>query len=100
MSDALARLEGMAAAGSPPDDVAYEAEAIAAGWWWNAQGDLTPDRLVVLVQELQRWCIAASGHHALRWNHLNRAGRAQDAEHAARWAQALDQAQRVLRVYA
>ncbi len=36
VSDALARLEGMVAAGSPPADVAYEAEAIAAGWWWNA----------------------------------------------------------------
>jgi hypothetical protein len=43
VSDALARLEGMAAAGSLPDDVAHEAEAIAAGWWWNAQGNLAPD---------------------------------------------------------
>jgi len=100
VSDALARLEGMAAAGSPPDDVAYEAEAIAAGWWWNAQGGLTPDRLVLLVQELQHWCIAAAGHHARRWDHLNQAGRPQEAEDAARWAQALDQAQRILRVYA
>ncbi len=88
VTDALARLEGLAAAGGPPDGVAHEAEAIAAGWWCSAQGDLAPDRLVLLVQELQRWC------------HLNRAGRAQDAEDAARWAQALDQAQRVLRVYA
>jgi len=100
VTDALARLEGLAAAGGPPDGVAHEAEAIAAGWWCSAQGDLAPDRLVLLVQELQRWCVAASGHHALRWDHLNRAGRAQDAEDAARWAQALDQAQRVLRVYA
>ena len=45
--DALARLDGMAAAGSLPGDVAREAEVIAAGWWWNAQGDLTPDRLVL-----------------------------------------------------
>jgi len=100
VSDALARQEGMATAGSSPDDVAYEAEAIAAGWWWNAQCGLTPDRLVLLVQELQHWCIAAAGHHARRWDHLNRTGRPQEAEDAARWAQALDQAQRVLRVYA
>ncbi len=32
VSGALVRLESMAAAGSPPDDVAHEAEAIAAGW--------------------------------------------------------------------
>jgi len=43
VSDALARLEDMAAAGSPLDDVAHEAEAIAASWWWNAQCGLTPD---------------------------------------------------------
>ncbi len=54
VSGALVRLESMAAAGSPPDDVAHEAEAIAAGWWWNAHGDLAPERLVLLVQELQR----------------------------------------------
>jgi len=99
VSDAQARLEGMAAAGSLPDDVAHEAEAIATGWWWNAQDDLTPDRLVLLVQELQRWCAAAAGHHALRWDHLNRAGRPRDAEDTARWAQALDRAERVLRIY-
>lgn len=97
MSGALARLESMATAGSPPDDVAHEAEAIAAGWWWNVHGDLAPERL---VQELQRWCAVAAGRHALRWDHLNRAGRLRDAENAARWAQALDRAQRVLRVYA
>ena len=50
--DALARLDGMATEGSLPDDVAREAETIAAGWWWNAHGDLTPDRLVLLMQEL------------------------------------------------
>lgn len=88
------------AAGHPPDDVAHEAEAIAAGWWWNAHGALAPERLVLLVQELQHWCAVAARNHALRWDHLDRAGRPQDAEDAARWAQALDQAQRVLRVYA
>jgi hypothetical protein len=100
VSDALVRLDGMALAGSLPDDVAHEAEAIAAGWWWNAHGDLIPDRLVLLVQELQRWCVVAAGHYALRWEHLNRAGRPREAEDAARWAVALDQAQQVLRVYA
>lgn len=100
LSDAQARLEGMAAAGSLPDDVAHEAEAIAAGWWWNAHGDLAPERLALLVQELQRWCAVAAGHHALRWDHLNRVGRPEDAEDAARWAQPLDRAQRILRVYA
>ena len=44
----------------------HEAEAITAGWWWNAHGDLAPERLVLLVQELQRCCAVAAGHHALR----------------------------------
>ena len=98
--DVLARLEGMATAGSLPDDVAREAEVIAAGWWWNAQGDLTPDRLVLLVQELQRRCLIASSHYALRWDRLNRAGCPEEAERTARWAEALDQAQQALRLYA
>ena len=98
--DALARLDGMATAGSLPDDVAREAETIAAGWWWNAHGDLTPDRLVLLVQELQRWCLIASSHYAVQWDRLNRAGCPREAEHAARWAEALDQAQQALRLYA
>ena len=85
--------------GCLPEDVAREAEAIAAGWWWNAQGDLAPDRLLLLVQELQRWC-AAAGYHVLRWDHLNRAGRPREAKDAARWAQALDRALRALRFYA
>ena len=98
--DALARLDGMAAAGSLPGDVAREAETIAAGWWWNAHGDLTPDRLVLLVQELQRWCLVASSHYALRWDRLNRSGQVREAEDAARWAVALDGAQQALRIYA
>ena len=99
MSDALARLERMAGSGCLPEDVAREAEAIAAGWWRNAQGDLAPDRLVLPVQKLQRWCAVAAGRHMLRWDHLNRAGQPRDAEDATQWAQALDQAQRALRVY-
>ena len=98
--EALSRLDDMATADSLPGDVAHEAEVIAAGWWWNAQGDLTPDRLVVLVQELQRWCLIASSHYALRWDQLNQAGCPREAEDAARWAVALDGAQRALRVYA
>ena len=52
--NALARLEGMAVAGLPPDDMTREAELIAAGWWWDDRGDLAPDRLVLLVHELRR----------------------------------------------
>ena len=100
MLGALARLESMAATGGSLDDVAHEPEAIATGWWWNAYGDLAPERLVLLVQELQRWCAVAAGHQALPWDHLNRAGRPRDAEDAAQWAQALARAQRALRVYA
>ena len=97
--DAVARLDGMVLAGSPPDDVALEAEGIAAAWW-DAHGDLAPDRLMLLVTELQRWCVVGAGHYALRWDRLNRAGRPREAEDAARWAVALDQAQQALRLYA
>ena len=68
--DALTRLDSMAAAGRLLGEVNYKAEAIAAGWWWNADGDLT------------------------------QAGRPREAEDAARWAVALDHAQQALRVYA
>ncbi len=51
--DALRRLETLAEAGASPDEVAHDAAVIAAGWWWNARGDLAPDRLVLLVQELR-----------------------------------------------
>ena len=97
--DAIAHLDGMTLSGSLPSDVALEAEGIAAGWWWNARGDLAPDRLVLLVAELQRWCAVAAGHYALRWDQLNRAGRPREAEDAARWAVALDQVQQALRLY-
>ena len=98
--DALVRLEDMAIAGLQPDDVAHEAELIVAGWWWDGRGDLAPDRLVPLVQELRRWCVVGSGRHAARWGHLHRMGRPLDAREAARWAGALDRAQRALMVYA
>ena len=97
-SGALARLDSMAAAGSLLDDVAHEAEEIAAGWWWN-EGASTPERLVLLVQELQHLC-AVAGSHARRWDHLNRAGPPREVEDAARWIQVQDQAQRVLHLYA
>ncbi len=58
--DALCRLETLAEAGASPDEVAHDAAVIAAGWWWEARGDLAPDRLVLLVQELRRWCVVAS----------------------------------------
>jgi len=29
--------------------VAHDVAIIAASWWWNARGDLAPDRLVLLV---------------------------------------------------
>ena len=37
---------------------------------------------------------------SLRWDRLNRAGCPREAEDAARWVEALDQAQRALRLYA
>ncbi len=42
--DALCRLESLAEAGASADEVAHDAAVIAAGWWWNARGDLAPDR--------------------------------------------------------
>ena len=96
--DALVRLEGMAVADLPPDDMAHEAELIAARRW-ASRGDPGPDRLVPLVQELRRWCVVASRRHAARWGHLQRMGRPLDARKAARWAGALDRAQRALTVY-
>ena len=69
-------------------------------WRTGLPVDLTPDRLVLLVQELQRWCLIASSHYALRWDRLNRAGCPGQSEDAARWAMALDQAQQALRLYA
>ena len=97
--NALARLEGMATAGLSPDDLAHEAELIAAGWWWDGRGELGPDRLVLLVQELRCWCVAASGRHAMWGEDLHRVGRPMDADDTARWARALDRAQQALLLY-
>ena len=96
---AVARLDGMALAGSHPQDVAAAAELIAVDWWWAARGDLEPDRLVLLVQELRRWCATTAETYAVRWRHLHRAGRPNQAEDARRWAVALDHAQRALHLY-
>jgi len=90
----------MAAAGRPPDDVAHEAEAIAAAWWWDVKGDMALHQRVLLAQELQHRCKAAAGRQALWWDGLSRAGRRGRPEDAARWARALDHAQQALRVYA
>ena len=83
----------------PLDDVAHEAELIAARWW-AGRGDLEPERLVPLVQELRRWCVVASGRHAARWGQLQRMTLPLDARKAARWAGALDRAQGALTIYA
>jgi hypothetical protein len=80
--DAVRLLEGMAEAGHHPQEVAA-----------------APERLALLVQELRRWCAVASSHYALRWDGLCRAGQPEHAEEARRWAEALDQAHRALRLY-
>ncbi len=97
--DAMARLDALAQSGSPPQEVAFEAELIVAGWWWDGQGALAPDRLVLLVQELRHWCAIEAESYARRWDRLHRAGRPKQAEEARRWALALDQAQRALHLY-
>ena len=69
------------------------------GWYLDAAGCAAPERLALLVQELRRWCLVAGSHYALRWDRLHRAGRPEAAEEARRWAEALDQAHRTLRLY-
>ena len=97
--DALCRLESLAEEGASPDEVAHDAALIAAGWWWEARGDLASDRLVLLVQELRRWCALASSRYALRWDKLERAGRPSQADQARRQAEALDRASHALHVF-
>ena len=97
--DAVCRLERMAEAGRHPQEVAAAAEGIAAGWWLDTAGDAAPDRLVLLVQELRRWCAVASGHYARQWDRLERAGLSVQATEARRWAEALDAAHRALHLY-
>lgn len=97
--DALCRLEALAEAGAPADAVAHDAELIAAGWWWDTRGDLAPDRLVLLVQELRRWCALTADRYALRWDRLERAGRPEEADDARRRAEALHRASHVLHLY-
>ena len=99
MLDVLCRLETLAEAGASADEVAHDAAIIAAGWWWDARGDLAPDRLVLLVQELRRWCAVASRRYALRWDRLEQAGRPDQADHARRQAEALDRASHALHVF-
>ncbi len=97
--DAVCLLERMAETGQHPQAVVGTAEDIVLGWWFDAAGCAAPERLALLVQELRHWCAVASSHYALRWERLHRAGRPAAAEEARRWAEALDQARRVLRLY-
>lgn len=92
--DAMRFLEVMAEAGRHPQEAAEAAESIAAGWWLDAAGDAAPERLVLLVQELRRWCAVASSHYAAHWDRLSRAGRPEQAEEARRWTK-----HRALRLY-
>ncbi len=78
--NALCRLESLAEVGASPDEVAHGASLIAAGWWWEAHGDLAPDRLVLLIQELRCWCAVTSSRYALNWDKLERAGRPDQAD--------------------
>ena len=96
---ALSHLEALAERGTHPQDVAAEATRIAARWWLEAQGDVGPDRLVLLVQELRRWCRVASSDHARRWDFLHRAGQPAAADEAQRWAEALDRADAALHLF-
>ncbi len=97
--DAVGLLAGMAEAGKHPQDVAATAQGIVVGWYIDAAGCAAPERLALLVQELRRWCAVASLHYARRWESLHRAGCPELAEEARRWAEALDQAHRALRLY-
>jgi hypothetical protein len=97
--DAVEHLEGMAEAGRHPQEVAAAAAEIAAGWWLGSAGDIDPGRLVVLVQDLRAWCAVTCNHYARRWDHLHRSGRPDLADEARRWAEAMDEAQRALRMY-
>jgi hypothetical protein len=97
--DAVQLLAEMAEAGRHPQEVAAHADRIAVGWYLEAGGCAAPERLALLVQELRRWCLVASGHYAHRWDVMHRAGYPEEAEEARRWAEALDQAHRALRLY-
>ena len=97
--DAVCRLEEMAEAGRHPQEVAAAAAEIAAGWWLGSAGDVDPGRLVVLVQDLRMWCMVTRNDYAWRWDHLHRSGRPDLADEARRWAEAMDEVQRALRVY-
>jgi hypothetical protein len=97
--DAVCQLEAMAEAGRHPQEVAAAAAEIAAGWWLGAAGDIDAGRLVVLCQDLRMWCTVTRDDYASRWDHQHRSGRPDLADEARRWAEAMDEAQRALRMY-
>ena len=97
--DAVVQLEEMAEAGRHPQEVAAAAVEIVAGWWLGTMGDADHGRLVVLVQDLRMWCATTCNQYAWRWEQLQRAGQPEQADEARRWAEAMDEAQRVLRLY-
>jgi hypothetical protein len=97
--DAVERLEQMAEAGKHPQEVAAAAAEIVAGWWLGTVGDTDPSRLVVLVQDLRMWCTVTCNQYAWRYEQLQRLGRPEQADEARRWAVALDEAQKALRLY-
>ena len=65
----------------------------------RAQGDLTRECRVLLVQELRYWCAAAPGAHVRRWVQFHRVHRPAKADEARRWVTALGEAQRALHLY-
>jgi hypothetical protein len=97
--DAVEHLEEMAEAGRHPQEVAAAAAEIAAGWWLDGAGEADSGRLVVLVQDLRMWCTPTCDQYAWRWEQLHRAGQPERADEARRWAEAMDEAQRALRLY-
>jgi hypothetical protein len=97
--DAVEHLEKMAEAGRDPQEVAAAAAEIVAGWCLGASDDADPSRLVILVQDLRMWCAVMCNQYAWRWEQLQRLGRPEQADEARRWAEAMDEAQRALRLY-
>ncbi len=71
--DAVRLLAEMAEAGRHPQELAANADRIALGSNLDGARGAAPERRALLVQELQRWCLVASSHYALRCDQLHRA---------------------------